>query len=332
MCIDEDLLAEAVDGRDSATTSARTPAGERDERASRRRRGRRRSARTRAPAAHVERRRRGRRGAAPGSKRPAMCRRAEATAAGIVATMRSVTRACTSRGPHRARGVLARLLALARSRPPAWRCRAAPRGRASAVRRLPRARCRCCGAPRCPRCALPVPCGRRCPAAARGARPRLGPVAYAAPARDARARAEVPRRAPGGRRDGRADRRRARRAGAARAGRVLVPVPSHPRRGGRAGFDHARPLARRCVGRRTGLPRRPLPGARRARGPPGRRLARGAPRRGRLRIARPPAPRRRGWCWSTTSTRPARRSTRARARCVARGSDARRRRSPTRGR
>jgi predicted amidophosphoribosyltransferase len=105
---------------------------------------------------------------------------------------------------------------------------------------------------RCRRCALPVPCGRRCPAAAGALAGAWSPVAFAGPARDlvhalkfhgARPAADVMDAqivagAP---------------VGVLAPGAVLVPVPSHPRHVRARGSDHARTLAR-LVGRRTGLP------------------------------------------------------------------------------
>jgi LSD1 subclass zinc finger protein len=105
---------------------------------------------------------------------------------------------------------------------------------------------------RCPRCALPAPCGRRCPAAGGAVAHAWSPVAFSGPARDlvhalkfhgARTAADVMAAqivagAP---------------AGLLRAGAVLVPVPSHPRHVRARGSDHARTLAR-LIGGRTGLP------------------------------------------------------------------------------
>ena len=105
---------------------------------------------------------------------------------------------------------------------------------------------------RCPRCALPAPCGRRCPAAGGALAGAWSPVAFGGPARDlvhalkfhgARPAADVMAAqivagAP---------------AGLLAPGAVLVAVPSHPRHVRARGSDHARLLAR-LVGRRTGLP------------------------------------------------------------------------------
>ncbi|MGZ4269801.1 MAG: ComF family protein [Solirubrobacteraceae bacterium] len=143
---------------------------------------------------------------------------------------------------------------------------------------------------RCPRCALPAPCGRRCPAAGGAVDRAWAPVAFAGPARglvhaltfhgagaaaDVMA-AQIVAGAP---------------PGLLAAGAALVPVPSHPRHVRARGADHARHLAR-LLARRTGLPVAPC--LVRA-GPAARQLgASSATRRaaGRLRVdvrGRPPA-------------------------------------------
>ena len=132
--------------------------------------------------------------------------------------------------------------------------------------------------PLCWSCAAAAPRGSPlCRACARGLRrlppelvdlagvPCFSAVAYEGAARDARARAQVPRRA--GRRglDGGGD--RGHRAGRpVRAGAALVPVPLAPARARRRGFNQALVLAR-ALERRTGctvvecLERRAGPGA-----------------------------------------------------------------------
>jgi predicted amidophosphoribosyltransferase len=107
----------------------------------------------------------------------------------------------------------------------------------------------------CPRCALPVPCGgprRRCAAADAPWRYAWAPVAYAGPATGLVAAlkfrgalqcadlmaAQIAAGAP---------------PGLLRAGAVLVPVPTHPARRRRRGYDQAHLLAR-ALATRTGLP------------------------------------------------------------------------------
>jgi predicted amidophosphoribosyltransferase len=103
---------------------------------------------------------------------------------------------------------------------------------------------------RCPRCALPAPCGRRCSPGSALAR-AWAPVAFEGPARalvhalkfrgalgvaDAMA-AQIVAGAP---------------PGLLAAPAVLVPVPTHPLRRRLRGFDHANRLAA-AISARTGL-------------------------------------------------------------------------------
>jgi len=110
-------------------------------------------------------------------------------------------------------------------------------------------------APRCPRCALPAPCGRPCPAAGHAYAASWSPVAYAGPARalvaalkfrghTAAAPLMAAAMAAGIRTPG---------CCVVLAGRTLVPVPTHPARRRARGFDQAEELAR-ALARRTGLP------------------------------------------------------------------------------
>jgi len=103
--------------------------------------------------------------------------------------------------------------------------------------------------PRCPRCALPAPC-RRCPAGDAGFERSWAPLAYDGVARDlvaalkfrgalplcALMAAQIAATAPPGLIEG-----------------ALVPVPLHPRRRRRRGFDQARRLAV-ALAARTGRP------------------------------------------------------------------------------
>jgi len=115
--------------------------------------------------------------------------------------------------------------------------------------------------PRCGRCGLPAPC-RPCPAASAAFDRAWAPVAYAGPARALVAAlkfegalaladlmaAQIAAAAPPGLlrgTDGKA-------AGEGGAG-ILVPVPAHPIRARRRGFDQAERLAQ-ALARRTGLP------------------------------------------------------------------------------
>ena len=106
--------------------------------------------------------------------------------------------------------------------------------------------------PRCPRCGLPAPCGRRCSPAGAALAQAWAPVAFEGPARalvhalkfrgalavaDAMA-AQIVAGAP---------------PGLLAAPAALVPVPTHPLRRRARGFDHADRLAA-AVAVRTGLP------------------------------------------------------------------------------
>jgi predicted amidophosphoribosyltransferase len=106
--------------------------------------------------------------------------------------------------------------------------------------------------PRCPRCGLPAPCGRRCSPAGAALARAWAPVAFEGPARalvhalkfrgalvvaDAMA-AQIVAGAP---------------PGLLAAPAALVPVPTHPLRRRARGFDHADRLAA-AIAVRTGLP------------------------------------------------------------------------------
>lgn len=125
----------------------------------------------------------------------------------------------------------------------------------------------------CPRCGLPAPCGRRCPAAGASFDVAWAPLAHAGPARAlVHAHKHRGRRAACGL-------MAAQIAATAPdrllpAGAVLVPVPADPRRRRRRGFDHAGDLA--CaVGARTARPVSAV-----------LRVPRGAPQAGRDRADR----------------------------------------------
>lgn len=105
--------------------------------------------------------------------------------------------------------------------------------------------------PRCLRCALPAPCGTRCPARAAAFARSWAPLAHAGPARSLVAALKF---------------RGARQVAPLMAGQivsgcppelldgaVLVPVPLHPARRRARGFDQAALLAE-ALGARTGRP------------------------------------------------------------------------------
>jgi predicted amidophosphoribosyltransferase len=125
--------------------------------------------------------------------------------------------------------------------------------------------------PRCRRCALPKPCGA-CPARRAAFRHAWAPLEHSGPARalvnalkfeGALALAELMA----------AQIAAGTPPGLLAPGNVLVPVPAHPARARRRGFDQAERLA---SARRTGLP---LSACLRRHGPAGRQL--GASRRAR---------------------------------------------------
>jgi predicted amidophosphoribosyltransferase len=141
--------------------------------------------------------------------------------------------------------------------------------------------------PRCPRCALPSPCGARCPMAGAPIARSWTPVAYEGPARavvhalklrgaialaDLMAAQMVATAPPG----------------LLAPGVALVPVPTPAARRRRRGFDHATLLAD-AIAERTGLPvaaclRRAGPAPRQARA---RRAVRLAAHRIRLEVCGP---------------------------------------------
>ncbi len=110
-------------------------------------------------------------------------------------------------------------------------------------------------APCCPRCALPLPCGRRCPARDAAFDSACAVVAYEGVARDAMHALKFAAARP------LADVMAAQIAADRRAARIaqppatLVPVPAHPRRRRARGFDPAELIAA-ALARRTGLPLR----------------------------------------------------------------------------
>lgn len=192
---------------------------------------------------------------------------------------RAVSRRKRVRAHHRPVSVLLDLLAppacLACARPGRALCPACRR----ALVHLP--------SPRCRRCALPLPCGRPCPAAGHAYAASWSPVAYAGPARalvgalkfrghTAAAPLMAAALAAGVRAAG---------CPVDLRGRTLVPVPTHPARRRARGFDQAQELAG-ALARRTGLP--VAPGLTRAGARDLRQLgASGAARRapGRVEVA-----------------------------------------------
>lgn len=144
--------------------------------------------------------------------------------------------------------------------------------------------------PRCSRCGLPAPCGRPCPAGRAAFDRAWAPLEYDGVARELVLALKF-----------RGSLRLAGVMAAAMAANAppglladvsLVPVPLHPRRRRRRGFDQAARLAR-ALGARTGLAVDPCL---RRRGPASRQLGAGRQARlaaDRLRVeARPPAPER----------------------------------------
>jgi predicted amidophosphoribosyltransferase len=149
-----------------------------------------------------------------------------------------------------ARSVLAGLTGLL-APPACWACGAAVAA-GQPLCWACRAQLRFLRGPRCARCGLPAPCGRRCSPAASAVARAWAPVAFEGPARalvhalkfrgavavaDAMA-AQIVAGAP---------------PGLLAAPAALVPVPTHPLRRRLRGFDHAECLAA-AIGARTGLP------------------------------------------------------------------------------
>ena len=95
---------------------------------------------------------------------------------------------------------------------------------------------------------------RGCPAAAAAFARAWAPLAYEGVARDARRRAEVPRRAAGGRADGGAHGGEPAGRRCARADAALVPVPPQPARRRRRGFDPGGGRSPRALAPRLELP------------------------------------------------------------------------------
>lgn len=130
----------------------------------------------------------------------------------------------------------------------------------------------------CPRCGLPLPCGRRCPAVRAAFERAWAPMAYSATARELVAALKFHGALPV------AGLMAAPMAAGAPAGLLddatLVPVPLHPARRRRRGFNQAERLAG-ALGARTG---RPVSACLHRRGAPTRQL--GAGRAQRLTNAR----------------------------------------------
>lgn len=107
--------------------------------------------------------------------------------------------------------------------------------------------------PLCPRCALPAPCGLRCPAVGAAFDGAWAPVAYAGPARGLVLALKARRRFAA------ADVMAAQIAAGAPPVLLedvtLVPVPGHPGRARGRGFDQAERLGA-ALSRRTGRPLR----------------------------------------------------------------------------
>ncbi len=141
----------------------------------------------------------------------------------------------------------------------------------------------------CERCALPLPCGRRCPARDAPFDAAWSAVAYDGAARDVMHALKFSAARPLA---GVMAAQIAANAPAALLSReaVIVAVPAHPARRRRRGFDPAELLAR-ALARRTGLP---LAGALRRSAAPSRQLGASRAERlgaGRLEFsARGPAP------------------------------------------
>jgi len=141
--------------------------------------------------------------------------------------------------------------------------------------------------PLCPRCALPAPCGR-CPAADAGFERSWAPLAYDGVARELVAALKFRGAMP------LSGLMAAQIAATAPPGLIvgaLVPVPLHPRRRRRRGFDQARRLAA-ALAARSG---RPVSGCLARRGEATRQLgagraARRAPGRIDVRAVREPPP------------------------------------------
>jgi predicted amidophosphoribosyltransferase len=108
--------------------------------------------------------------------------------------------------------------------------------------------------PACPRCALPVPCGRPCPAAGAAFAAAWAPLAMAGPAR-----ALVHALKLGGALGAADVMAAALVRGVPPGACALVPVPALPARARRRGFDHAVVIAR-ALARRTGRPLAPCLG------------------------------------------------------------------------
>jgi len=151
-------------------------------------------------------------------------------------------------------GMLAAIVALVVP-PRCAACRAPARHAADVVCAACRRALPWLAAPRCPRCALPLPCGRRCPARDAAFDSAWAVVAYEGVAREAmhalkfaaaRPLAQVMAAQIA------ADRRAARLA---ERRPTLVAVPAHPRRRRVRGFDAAELIAA-ALARRTGLPLR----------------------------------------------------------------------------
>jgi predicted amidophosphoribosyltransferase len=181
-----------------------------------------------------------------------------------------------------ARSALARLTGLL-APPACWAC-----GAGVAVGQplcwACRAQLRFLRGPRCPRCGLPAPCGRRCSPPGAALAQAWAPVAFEGPARalvhalkfrgalavaDAMA-AQIVAGAP---------------PGLLAAPAALVPVPTHPLRRRVRGFDHADRLAA-AIATRTGLPVAPCltRGGAPTRQAGSSRAARRAPGRIQLRV------------------------------------------------
>lgn len=105
--------------------------------------------------------------------------------------------------------------------------------------------------PRCPRCALPAPCGRWCPARSAAFATSWSPLAHAGPARAAVGALKF--HGALGLADLMAAAMAANAPGPLLANATLVPVPAHPRRRRQRGFDHAERLTA-ALAARSGRP------------------------------------------------------------------------------
>ena len=348
MCIEKACSPRASIGETSATRMTRQPASHAARRQPPAARGPSWAA-DGPPAAHVdpdEHARRG--GSGPGRASSGDRRRPREPRGAIVAPGRGAPRRGRSRPvalaaafrhlrPGRLGPVLHHLLS-ALAPPGCLACGAPPADPREVLCAAAAERCRGCAGRCCPRCALPAPAARAARAAG-CARVAWAPLAHAGPAaalvhalklRGALRAADAMAAADG----------RERAAAAAGGARPRPdPAPGRPSScrcrptpgaGGRGATTTPRGWPARSAGAPGWTSSDPAAGRRAAPAQVGAsRAARLAAGRVPVAVVRPPAAAGR-WCWSTTSRRPGRRSTRAPRRCAPRGSR-RSWRSPTPG-